>query len=68
MGRGRGWKSKSFFVALTSGAKAPVFCGGLMSELKLRPPKRLRMIGLGFARRGGSLRSAFEADPSLRSG
>jgi len=26
------------------------------------------MIGLGFARRGGSLRSAFEADPSLRSG
>src|ERR1700689_4002688 len=36
MGRGRGWKSKSFFVALTSGAKAPVFCGGVVLGVKVR--------------------------------
>jgi hypothetical protein len=68
MGRGRGWKSKSFFVALISGAKAPVFLRRVESELKLRPPKRHSMIGTGFARRSGSLRRAFEADPALRSG
>jgi hypothetical protein len=68
MGRGRGWKSKSFFVALISGAKAPVFLRRVDVGAEAPTPKRHRMIGMGFARRGGSLRRAFEADPALRSG